>query len=162
MDTKEKMVFYGVGVVAVFVLGLLIGANSESTVSNQTMSDAIGDDMSESMMHTHDGREVPEPYPTISMKLEPDPVSGLNLSLETTNFTFAPERVNEEHVDGEGHVHLYINGERQKRLYGPDYHLVDLPPGEHHIMVNLSGNDHSDFTVDGEMIKVSETIVVAE
>ena len=140
--------------VVVFVLGLIIGANStKNTASNHTK---------ETITHTHEGREVAEPYPTLEMKIVPDPKSGWNLHLETTNFIFAPEQVNTEHQAGIGHAHLYINGQRIKRLYGHWYHLTDLPPGQHQVTVNLSGNDHTDLLLNGEMIQATETIIVPE
>ena len=41
-----------------------------------------------------------------------------------------------EHVDGEGHTHLYIDGEKITRVYSNWYYLGKLEPGEHTIRVH--------------------------
>ena len=53
----------------------------------------------------------------VKIYVSKDEMSGVNIKLETTNFTFAPENVNKENVDGEGHAHLYIDGVKWGRLY---------------------------------------------
>ena len=102
------------------------------------------------------------PVPTVDIEVLEDPVSGWNLRIETTDFEVAPERASMEHVDGEGHMHLYINGEKITRLYSHWYHLGGLEPGEHEVRVDLSSNNHASLTVDGEVIRAYTTVVVAD
>lgn len=54
----------------------------------------------------HQTLEIPEeqPLPTVSLIAHPDPVRGWNLEIQTTNFAFAPERVNQAHQLGKGMV----------------------------------------------------------
>ena len=107
-------------------------------------------------------QEVPAdlPIPTIDIEVLKDPMTGWNLHVETTNYTLAPERVSTEHVDGEGHMHLYINGEKISRLYGYWHDLGELPPGEHEIRVVLSTNSHADLTLNGQKIEDTEIVSV--
>ncbi len=98
--------------------------------------------------------------PTIDVVLVDDPAGGWNLRLETTNFRFAPENVSTDHVDGEGHAHLYIDGERHGRIYGEWYQVPGLTEGEHTLRVELSTNDHRTYAVDGEPVDDSVTVTV--
>jgi hypothetical protein len=69
--------------------------------------------------HEHGMLAVSEdqPIPTVVVEIFPDPVAGWNLWVQTENWEFAPERVNETSVTTEGHAHLYVNGEKITRLY---------------------------------------------
>ena len=113
--------------------------------------------------HSHKAVEVPpgKPVPTVNLMVRPDAMSGWNLQVKVTNFTFAPERVNTKSTSvNEGHAHLYVNGKKVSRLYGPWYHLVNLPPGSHNIMVTLNTNDHGDLMHRGKPIQDTKTIQV--
>ena len=126
------------------------------------MTDA--DEMEGDRHHDHgDGIEVPAgmAVPQVSIAVQPDPKSGQNLQVTLADFTIAPERASTEPVDGEGHMHLYVNGEREMRFYNEWLHL-SLPPGDHLVEVELSANNHMPYTVDGERILGSATVVVPE
>ena len=99
--------------------------------------------------------------PTLDVELVDDPKGGWNLRLETTNFTFAPENVSTEHVDGEGHAHLYIDGERYSRIYGEWFQVPSLSEGEHTLRVELSANDHRTYAVDGTPVDASVMVTVS-
>ncbi len=96
--------------------------------------------------------------PTVTLHVSKDALSGWNLHVETTRFRFAPERVNQTDVAGEGHAHLYINGRKSARLYGPWYHLDALPAGTHRLTVELNGNSHAPLTVNGQQISDTKSI----
>lgn len=117
------------------------------------------DDMGHS--HTMPINVDPENAPTLEIKVHEDPKSGWNVELITTNYTFAPEHASTEHVEGEGHAHLYVDEVKINRVYGHWYHLATLgDPGEHTIRVELSANSHNPLAVEGEIIEDSETITV--
>jgi hypothetical protein len=97
----------------------------------------------------------------VAVEATPDPLMGVNVTVTPTGFRWAPEHASGEHVDGEGHAHLYVDGEKQGRLYGDHVHLP-LEPGEHEIRVTLNGNDHADLVVDGEVIEATTTVEVPE
>jgi hypothetical protein len=106
--------------------------------------------------HPHDmqfrhpaGIEVP----TLTLEVLPDALSGYNIHIVTTNWTWTPERVNTAPVPNEGHAHLYVDGQKVARVYGPWYYLSGLSAGPHTIRVTLNANDHADYaTVDGRML----------
>ncbi len=78
--------------------------------------------------------------PTVLVDLAPDPVSGWNLHAKTANFAFAPEQAGGIHRAGEGHAHVYLDGDKIARLYGPWMHLSSVPDGAT-VTVTLNGND---------------------
>jgi hypothetical protein len=98
---------------------------------------------------------------SVEVNAEPDPLMGANVRVETAGFRWAPEHASGDAVDGEGHAHLYVDGEKVGRLYGGDVHL-QLDPGEHEIRVTLNGNDHEDLVVDGEVVEATTTVTVPE
>ena len=102
------------------------------------------------------------PVPTIAIDISEDPVEGWNLRFVTTDFEIVPENVSTAPIDGEGHMHLYIDGEKVSRLYGHWHHIGPLAPGEHEVRVELSANDHSAMAVDGEVIDATAVIVAQE
>ena len=110
--------------------------------------------------HGHGTVEIPagQPVPTVSLVAHPDPVRGWNLEIQTTNFRFAPEQVNQPNQPNVGHGHLSINGERGARVYGPWLHLPQLPPGRNEITVSLNANGHEALTHNGQAIE--STVVV--
>ena len=55
----------------------------------------------------------------VALNVHPDSVSGFNVQIVPMAFTFAPEKVNTTHVPGEGHAHLYVDGVKLRRVYGP-------------------------------------------
>jgi uncharacterized protein involved in copper resistance len=110
----------------------------------------------------HESLEVGdlEAVPTLSMAVHKDAKSGWNIEMQTTNFRFAPEHASTEHVMGEGHAHIYVDGEKINRVYSNWYHVSGLTVGSHEIRVTLNANSHDDFVVDGEPIAASETVIV--
>jgi hypothetical protein len=116
----------------------------------------------EGMSHMHDMYEVPEgeTAPTIALDVLEDPKSGWNLHVTTTGFDLVPEKASTEAVFGEGHMHLYVDGQKITRLYADWFHLGALDPGEHQVRVELSANDHSPYAVDGTLIDVTVPVIV--
>ena len=96
--------------------------------------------------------------PTLDLALQKDPATGWNLNIQTSNFRFAPEHASTAHVDGEGHAHVYINGVKLGRYYGPWLHLADLPAGTVEVTVSLNSNDHKMLAVDGAAL--SQTVMI--
>lgn len=92
--------------------------------------------------------EIPEGYeiPSVNIRVTQDLSGAWLLKLETNHFTFAPEKVGENEPSfNEGHAHLYINGKKINRLYGPYYNLGSLQTGMNEIEVTLNSNNHGVF-----------------
>jgi len=92
------------------------------------------------------------------IELIKDPMAGWNLYLQTANFTFTPENASKEHLPGQGHAHLYINGNKIARLYGNWFHIEELKNVENSIEVSLNANTHEIMMCKG--IPISKMILV--
>lgn len=151
---QNKWIIVGLTLVVGFLGGMLVGKYQGGEVKKE------GTDT-----HAHVSLvEVPEGalVPTVDAIIHEDPKGGYNVQIVTTNFTFAPERASTEHVFGEGHAHIYVDGVKINRVYGEWYHLASLGnAGEHTIKVELSANDHSTYAHNGVKIEDTETVMTA-
>jgi hypothetical protein len=100
--------------------------------------------------------------PTLRIVVMDDPMAGHNLHIMTSNFQFSPQNASLDHVAGEGHAHVYVDGQKLSRVYGNWMHLDALPSGEVTIEVTLNSNDHRPLSVAGTNIKASVTLTVSE
>ena len=99
-----------------------------------------------------DWQNIKKP-PSISLKATPALGNGWTISTNVKNFSFSPERAGKKHVNGEGHMHLYIDNKKTARLYGFPYYLNNLETGNHEIKVTLNSNDHRDYKLSGTIIE---------
>ena len=98
-----------------------------------------------------------ENAPTLDLEIFPDPSAGWNLHIQTTGFTFAPQNASRDHIDGEGHAHVYINGVKLGRVYADWVHL-ELPEGGAEVKVTLNSNDHRPLAVGDARIEASVVV----
>ncbi len=110
-------------------------------------------------MTRHETRES-EKRIEVGIIADVDKGGGVNVYLTTLGWKWTPENIDQDHVPGEGHAHIHVDGEKLGRVYGPYYHLSGLEPGERHIRVTLNSNDHSDLTYDGRPVEASVTVDV--
>ena len=104
--------------------------------------------------------ELDEAYPSVELSIH-EGKGGYAVHADTERFTFAPLHADGEHVDGEGHAHIYVDGVKISRMYAPWFYLAaPKGSGEHVIRVELSTNDHRVYAHDGKAIEASKTIVV--
>ncbi|MBP6880609.1 hypothetical protein KBC31_03210 [Candidatus Saccharibacteria bacterium] len=131
-----------------FPVGYIYGQSNAKEASSDNRINSI---VKESMDHGEmkhedftlsDGDNIPE---IKNLMVSPDKKSGWNVSFDTKNFKFAPESASENHVDGEGHAHLYVDGKKISRLYSNNYYIENLQPGRHTIRVSLNTNDHREL-----------------
>ncbi|MEM9216369.1 MAG: hypothetical protein AAGD25_18735 [Cyanobacteria bacterium P01_F01_bin.150] len=119
--------------------------------------------------HTENGAEVVSgessiastvAMPSLTVMVHPDSHRGWNVEIQTENFTFTPEQVNQANQPNVGHGHLYVNGEKVARVYGNWLHLDNLESGTNEITVSLHANGHEVWTHEGEAIAYTTTIEV--
>ena len=106
---------------------------------------------------SHDAIESEIPV-GVEVNATVEPGGGVNVFITTENWRWAPEEVNQDHSPGAGHAHIYVDGVKINRVYGPAYHLTDLSPGTHEVRVTLTTNSHNEMLVNGE--PVEETVMV--
>ena len=131
-----------------------VGVATGGSASHSNHSDDHGTGGHDQGAHSHGSLEVgdADQVPTIKLSVLKDPMSGWNAKIEVEHFRFAPERASQDHVEGEGHAHLYIDGIKVNRLYSEWYHLGILASGNHTVRVSLSSNDHRDLTHGGDVL----------
>lgn len=158
---------------ALFAIGLVFGGGAGFVIAAGNNINFNGHDHSypaqhgagsiEAMAHDH---SVPinvaagNDAPSVSIKAFKDPMSGWNLEVLPVNFAFSPQNASRADVAGEGHAHVYVNGDKLGRLYGNWYHLTNLPKGEVEIKVSLNGNSHSPLMVESVPVEATTTVQV--
>jgi len=106
----------------------------------------------------HGPQEIPEnlPVPTLALRLDKDVMTGYNLKIVTSNYEFRSpvDAGPEPYAVLEGHAHLFINGIKIGRLYGPDVHLPGklFRQGANQILVTLNSHGHGDWSRDGAQV----------
>lgn len=69
----------------------------------------------------------------------------------TTDLSISAEHYSGDHVEGEGHAHVYVDGEKVAGLKNTDpYVIEDLSTGKHTISIELQQNDHQPLLVNKE------------
>ncbi|MEM7250761.1 MAG: copper chaperone PCu(A)C [Pseudomonadota bacterium] len=104
----------------------------------------------------HDHSKRIDVDPAVAPELRLDAVmavdGGLILNVATSNFRFSKESVDQPHVSGVGHGHLYLDGEKVGRIFSDRQEISRLSPGTHHIRVSLHANSHEAYAVAGKPV----------
>ena len=121
----------------------------------------------EAATHTHmngEAIDIPEgkTHPTVELTVHVDPKMGWNFQVVTENFGFSPQNASLENVLGEGHAHIYVDGDKLGRLYTDWFHIASLEPGTHEIRVSLNGNNHAPYYYAGMPVESLVILEVAE
>jgi hypothetical protein len=80
--------------------------------------------------------------------------------ITTTGFSFEPDKVDMDHVPGEGHAHVYVDGVKIGRVYDSNYHLTEIDPGERSIRISLNANSHEQYARGHDPVEATTTIIV--
>ena len=130
-------------------------ADAHSHDGHAHRTGAHGGDAHAAMSHEPLESEIPI---IVAIAADVEDGGGVNVRIGTRRWNWAPQNVNAAHVPGEGHAHIYVNGEKLNRVYGPYYHIPGLSPGDHEIRVTLNANSHNDLTLNGEPIEATTTV----
>ena len=141
------------GIIAAGVTFAYLSSAKEMDVDMSTMG----------IDHQHPARPVSSdlPIPTVTHLMFPDAMDGYNVQILTRNFTFTPASINRTPAANEGHSHIYVNETKIARVYGVWYHLPAnfFHSGENQVRVTLNANDHSTWTVEGDVIASTVSVV---
>lgn len=135
---------------------------SKSVASSQSHNLLVDNQHNQTREHQHKMMEIPagQPVPKVDLVVYKDAMKGWNLQAKVVNFNFAPESINKAAKSGEGHAHLYVNGQKITRLYSSWYYLENLKPGKNEVTVSLNANSHEALAQNGKMIADTEIIEV--
>jgi len=120
---------------------------------NMAMDDGDMEDMDHDAEHEHgETREWVGEVPTIDVAVTGDAASGWDVTAVISgDFTFT-DADTLTHVDGQGHVHLIVDGRVLAMSYNHDMHIDELTPGDHVVEITLASNDHADYVVGDDVI----------
>ncbi|MBN9419572.1 hypothetical protein ABS71_22320 [bacterium SCN 62-11] len=98
--------------------------------------------------------------------IEKDAKVGFNLHLKTLNWVFDTSHLGDRtasvagHSKAYGYVHLYVNGRKRNRLYGPDFYLkeIDLDPGVNKLEFVLATPQHGSWRVAGKRVVATASL----
>ena len=151
---NKPNLFLMIGLVGGAVLGLLASGSFSGFESGAT-APKTNDSKHQMGADNHDHnrlQEVPiNAVPSVKIVLDAEGGCTYNMRLDLTNFRFAPENVNGPHEAGEGHAHLYADGQKLSRIYSEWVHFA-APLGSKFIEVTLNSNDHATLANQGKPI----------
>lgn len=108
---------------------------------------------------------VEQDAPQAELKITKDPTGGFNVRVKSKNFLWRPASASMEHVNGEGHAHVYLDGRKIMRIYDQWFHLNTYQfatrAGNQLVSIELVGNDHAPYTIHGLPIGAEQLIDVA-
>ena len=87
---------------------------------------------------------------------------GVHVKIDTEGWSWAPGEVNSANSDGTGHAHIYADGVKLSRVYGPYHYLPSLESGAHELRVSLNDNGHNELTWQGRALEATTTVFVPE
>lgn len=134
------------------------GVQVEHTVA-VTVPEAMGSHGGHDGHAHHDGEGMGV---SVAARADPKDASNQIIEIAVAGFQFDPAGASEEHEQGKGHAHIYLNGAKLGRVYGNFYALGGLEPGDHEVKITLNGNDHADYQIDGETVNHAISIHVPE
>ena len=166
---NDDILVAGVGTGEVDVAVVLLSANGEPYAPDgEAVTAATVIDVPEHDHSAHDhghgehemGIEWAGDAPQLNLEVTPDALGGYNAVVTVDGMTLSRENANGDHVDGEGHLHLYVDGQRIARLYGTAAHIPVLPDGDAVVSVSANTNNHMPYMIDGSPIEAAVTITV--
>ena len=99
---------------------------------------------------------------SISFTTEVDDHGGVDIQITTEGWLWTPDNVDGEHVTGEGHAHIYVDGVKIGRIYGPTYYLEGVEAGERQVRISLNSNSHDELTYDGNAVEAIASVTIPE
>ena len=102
--------------------------------------------------------------PQATLEIQKDPTGGFNVHVVITNFVWRPEMASMQHIPGEGHAHVYLDGRKIMRIYNEWFHLntfqFSTRSGEQLLSIEFVGNDHAPYTIQGMPIGAEQVVDV--
>ena len=103
---------------------------------------------------------VSETPVSVSVVAHAEDSGAVNVHIMAEGWRWAPEEVNQEYTPGAGHAHIYVDGVKINRVYGPYYHLTGLEPGRREIRVTLNANSHADLLLNDQPVAATTVVMV--
>ena len=136
---------------------------SENPTESGDSSHGHSDDHGDYHYATAENAAIESELPiSVSITTEVQNGGDVYVRILTGNWRWAPEQVDQPHAPGEGHAHIYVDGEKISRVFEPFYQLTGLAPGEHEIRVTLNSNDHHELLVSRKTAESATLVTIPD
>lgn len=165
MSTKKVLTLAGITLAALMLAGA--GCTSSTTTNTNTATTNANTNKTTTVTNTNktntnkntNNANTSEAEYAIEIVTPEDGDTVENpvaLEVDIEEFELSDD-VEGENVVGEGHYHVWVDGEYFMPGTTPELELTELEVGEHEIMVSLQNNDHTDLAtpVKSEAITVT-------
>lgn len=141
----RNLILGGIVLLIVLVAGIFLLVKDPLNVSDSYRQQESSVPASAMPMVQPEGKE--KPSLNLDVKVEGNTAE---VSLLTQNFQFVRDNgeMDLQAVYGEGHAHLYLNGEPKGMIYQPEFLLKKLPKGEHELRVELNYSNHLPYKIE--------------
>lgn len=157
-------------IIITFIVGMFVGVFAGPLLVPTASSPSEMDhDHTHNLEHIHEHGHEPIavdptlPLPSVEVIIHDiEGEKGHNLEIVYTNFQVTPDNVGQEAVQGQGHAHLYVDGDKITRIYGNWFYLAEMDPGQYEVRVTLNADDHSEWTINGVPVESRKVLTVEE
>lgn len=144
---KKKWIY---GAASLMVLGAMTTACSskEEVISSSAAGPKTATTVSQGITESSVKTVTSNAKPAIDAQVSKVEGRNVTITYQTTNFQLSDDHKDKANVQGEGHLHLYVDGKEKARIgkTGP-LTLNNLAAGKHEIRLELQQNDHTDINV---------------
>lgn len=161
MSTKKLLTIAGVTLTALVLAGAGCASSTNTSNTNTANSNANSNKNTVTVDNTNKANTNKKATtPTISIVA---PEAGdtvedpFDMEVEVKGFTLS-DAVEGANVEGEGHIHLWVDGEYYTPSTAAEFEVKDVEAGEHELMVSLQNNDHTDLATPVKSKAVTVTV----
>ena len=152
---RQTLLIYIVGFF-IFGAGYIFALQFGVAFSSHDHSTGYGKIKNQENMHKHETLEITDNI-EFDFELIQENSNKWNIFLNIKGLKFSPENVGKQHVDGQGHAHVFVDGVKHGRMYSNWYHLGSIDFGSK-ITVTLNSNNHKAFIKAGELVEVTHLL----
>lgn len=143
--SMRNLILGGIVFLVVLVAGIVLLVKDPLHISDSYRPDEASVTASANPMSQPAGSQKP----SLNMDVKIDGTTA-DVVLLTKSFQFVKESedMSAPPVFGQGHAHLYLDGEPKGMIYEPEFLLKKLPKGEHELRVELNYSNHLPYKVE--------------
>jgi hypothetical protein len=153
---SKSFVSFIIGGVIGFVGATILPTPTHTEMTNHDMSPSSPHDMDTEMLMHMDMQPEPvavapdTPVPAVRIvDTIKDKMGAYSVRVELDNYTITPEKIDQPPATNEGHLHVYVDGEKVGREYAEWIYIPSkyfMSEGPHRITVSLNANTHAAWT----------------
>ena len=140
------------------LIGLVFGATAGFLAAGGVPSDAHDHGSHDDAHHEQANyADWSGDAPAFTLTALRDESGGIALLIDIQPFAFTPRLADQQAAQNSGHAHVYVDGIKMARAYGPWVHLADVRE-DAEIRVTLNANDHAHWAIAGTPMTAEITV----